>query len=53
MTRPSEIIVNLNIHIHVIPYIITFTVLKNSVVDSNYSILLRRPWFKDAKVTHD
>ncbi len=53
MTRPLEIIMNLNIHIHVIPYIITFTILKNSVVDFNYSMLLGRPWLKDAKVTHD
>jgi len=27
--------------------------LKNSVVESSYSMLLRRPWLKDAKVTHD
>jgi len=27
--------------------------LKNNVVDSNYSMLLGTPWFKDAKVTHD
>jgi hypothetical protein len=23
------------------------------VVDFNYSLLLRKPWFRDAKVTHD
>ncbi len=34
----------MNIHIHGIPYIATFTVLKNNVVDSNYSMLLGRPW---------
>jgi hypothetical protein len=38
---------------HGIPYVPTFNVLKNNVVDSNYSMLLGRPWFKDAKVTHD
>jgi hypothetical protein len=53
MTRPLGIIKNMNIHIHGIPYIATFTVLKNSVVDSSYYMLLRRPWLKDAKVTDD
>jgi hypothetical protein len=53
MTRPLGIIKNLKIHIHGIPYITAFTILKNSVVESNYSMLLRRPWLKDAKVTHD
>jgi hypothetical protein len=53
MTKPLKIIRNLKIHIHGIPYIATFIVLKNSVVDSNYSMLLGRPWLRDAKVTHD
>jgi hypothetical protein len=50
MTRPLGIIINLKIHIHGIPYISTFTVLKNNVVDYNYFMLLRRPWLRDAKV---
>jgi hypothetical protein len=50
---PLGIIKKLKIHIHGIPYITTFTVLKNSVVDFNYSMLLGRPWLKDAMVTHD
>jgi hypothetical protein len=53
MTRPLGIIKNLKIHIHGIPYVITFIVLQNSVVDPNYSMLLGTPWFKEAKVTHD
>ncbi len=53
MTKPLRIIRNLNIHIHGIPYVATFTILKNSVVDSSYSMLLKRPWLIDAKVTHD
>ncbi len=53
MTRPLGIIKILKIHIHGIPYITTFIVLKNNVVDSSYSMLLRRPWLKYAKVTHD
>jgi hypothetical protein len=43
----------LRIHIHGIPYVTTFTVLKNNVVDFSYFMLLRRLWLKDAKVTHD
>jgi hypothetical protein len=53
MTKPLGIIRNLKIHIHGIPYIATFTVLKNNAIDSNYSMLLRRSWLRDAKVTHD
>ncbi len=51
MSRPLGIIKK--IHIHGIPYIATFTVLKNSVVDFNYFMLLKKPWIRDAKVTHD
>ncbi len=35
---------------HIYSYII---ILKNNVVDFNYSMLLGRPWFKNAKVTYD
>jgi hypothetical protein len=53
MAKPLRIIRNLKIHIHSIPYVATFIVLQNNVVDSSYSMLLGRRWFKDAKVTHD
>jgi hypothetical protein len=53
MTKPLEIIRNLKIHIHGIPFIATFTIMKNHVVDYSYSMLLGRPWFINAKVTHD
>jgi len=53
MIRPLGIIKNLKIHIHGIPYIATFIILKNNVVDYSYFMLLGRLWFKDAKVTHD
>jgi hypothetical protein len=53
MTKPLGIIRNLKIQIHGIPYVATFIVLQNNVVDSSYSMLLGRPWLKDAKVTHD
>jgi hypothetical protein len=41
------------IYVHGIIHIITFIVLQNIVVDSNYSMLLGRPWLRDAKMTHD
>jgi hypothetical protein len=53
MTKPLGIIKSLMIHIHGIPYIAKFTILKNSVVDFSYFMLLGRPWFRDVKVTHD
>jgi hypothetical protein len=43
MTKPLRIIKNLKIHIHGIPYVATFIVLQNSVVDSSYFMLLGRP----------
>ncbi len=47
------LIKDLKIYGHGIPYIIMFNVLHNNVVDSNYSMLLGRPWLRDAKVAHD
>ncbi len=43
----------LKIYVHGIPYIITFIILKNRVVDFSYSMLLEKPWLKDVKVAHD
>ncbi len=47
------LIKDMKIYVHGIPYIATFILLQNSVVDSNYSMLLGRPWLRDAKVAHD
>jgi hypothetical protein len=47
------LIKDLKIYVHGIPYITTFTILQNSVVDTSYSMLLGRPWLRDAKVAHD
>jgi len=44
---------DLQIYIHNIPCVITFVILQNYVVDSNYYMLLVRPWLKDTKVEHD
>jgi hypothetical protein len=43
----------LKIHIHDIPYVVTFTMMKNNILDANCSMLLGHPWLQDAKVTHD
>jgi len=48
--KPVGLIKDLKIYVHGIPYIITFTILQNSVVDFNYSMLLGRPWLKDVNV---
>jgi hypothetical protein len=53
MIRCLRIIKILRIHIHGIPYVATFTILKNNVVDLSYFVLLGIHWFRDAKVTHD
>jgi hypothetical protein len=52
-TKPVGLIRNLKIYVHGIPYIIIFIVLQNNVVDSSCSMLLGRPWLRDAKVAHD
>jgi hypothetical protein len=44
---------DLKIYVHGIPYITMFIVLQNSAIKSNYSMLLGRPWWRDAKVAHD
>ncbi len=52
-TKPMVLIRDLKIYIHGIPYITMFIILHNSVIDSSYSMLLGRPWLKDAKLAHD
>jgi hypothetical protein len=52
-TKLVGLIKDLKIYVHGIPNITMFTILQNSVVDSNYSMLLGRPWLRDAKVAHD
>jgi hypothetical protein len=52
-TNPLGIIPNIRIKIHGITYIITFTMMNNKVMDPTYSMLLKHPWLRDAKVIHD
>jgi hypothetical protein len=53
LTNNTCLVRHLQMYVHGIPFVITFIVLQNSVVNSNYSMLLGRPWLKDAKVAHD
>ncbi len=39
--------------VHGIPNTITFTTINSNVLDLSYSMLLRRPWLKDVKASHD
>jgi hypothetical protein len=52
-TKSVGLIRDLKIYVHDIPYITTFIVFQNSVVDSSYSMLMGRPWLRDVKVAHD
>jgi hypothetical protein len=47
---PVGLICDLKIYVHEIPYV---TMLQKSVIDANYSMLLGRPWLRDAIITHD
>ncbi len=51
--KPLEIVPNIRIRIHGIPYIITFMVMNNKAIDPMYSILLGCPWLQNANVIHD
>jgi hypothetical protein len=53
LMKPMGIIQDFKIHIHGIPYIATFTIMWNNVLDGSYSMLLSQPWFRNAKVIHD
>jgi len=42
-TKPMGLIKDLKIYVHGIPYITTFTILQNNVINFSYSMLLGRP----------
>ncbi len=52
-TKPVGLIRDLKIYVHDIPYVTTFNVLQNNVIDVSYSMLLGKPWLKDVKIAHD
>jgi hypothetical protein len=53
IAKPLGLIRDLKIFVHGISYIITFTAINRFVLNSNYSMLQRHPWLKDAKISHD
>jgi hypothetical protein len=52
-TKHVGLIKDLKIYVHDIPYITMFTIHQNSVLDSSYSMLLKRTCLKDVQVAHD
>jgi hypothetical protein len=52
-TKLVGLIKYLKIYVHGIPYVTTFIILQNNLVDFSYSMLLGRPWLRDVKVVHD
>jgi hypothetical protein len=53
ITKLVGLIKDFKIQIHGIPYTTMFIVMKNNVLDFNYSMLLGQPWLHNAHVTHD
>jgi len=53
ITKPLGLIRDLKIFVHGIPCTITFIVIDSSVINFSYSMLLRCPWLKNAKVSHN
>jgi hypothetical protein len=53
IAKPLGLIRDLKIFVHGIPYTVTFTVINSNVLDYSYSMLLGRPWLRDAKVSHN
>ena len=53
IAKPTDLLQDVKIHIHGIPYIVTLTVIDCQTIKSNYSMLLGRPWLRNAKVIHD
>ncbi len=51
--KPLGLIGDLKIFVHGIPYMVTFIVINNIVLDSSYSMLLKCPWLRNAKVSHN
>ncbi len=52
IAKPFGLIRDLKLFVHGILYTITFTIINTSVLDSSYSMLLRCPWLRDAKISH-
>jgi len=53
IVKPLGLFRDLKIFVHGIPCIITFIIINSNVLDFNYSMLLRHPWLRDVKISHD
>jgi hypothetical protein len=53
IAKPLGLIRDLKIFVHGIPYMVTFNVINNNLLNASYSMLLGCPWLKDAKVSLD
>ena len=53
IAKPTGLLRDVKIHIHGIPYIVTLTVIDCQTIKSDYSLLIGRPWLRNAKVIHD
>ena len=53
IAKPTGLLRDVKIHIHGIPYLVTLTIIDCQTIKSDYSMLLGRPWLKNAKVIHD
>ena len=51
--QPVGLFNHLKITVHNIPYIIVVTVVEMADQQADYSMILGRPWLRDAKVEHD
>ncbi len=53
IAKPRDLIKDLKIFVHSISYAITFIVINSNVLNYNYLMLLRCPWLRDVKTSHD
>ena len=53
IAKPTSLLRDVKIHIHGIPYIVTLIVIDCQTIKLDYSMLLGRPWLRNAKVIHD
>ncbi len=51
-TKLLSLIKSFKIAIDGTPYIFTFTIM-NNLLDASYSMLMGKPWLRDAKISHE
>jgi hypothetical protein len=53
ITKPLGLIKDLKTFVHGIPYMVTFTIFNNNVLDFSYSMLLGCLWLRVVKLSYD